>query len=337
MSTATDRPDTSATATATAFWTVAPGQGALRTEPLPAPGPDEALVRSLYGGLSRGTESLVFHGRVPPSQHEAMRAPFQVGGFNFPVKYGYACIGRVEHGPGQWIGRTVFCLHPHQDRFVAPLSMLVPVPEGVSAARAVLGANMETALNALWDAGPRLGDRIVVLGAGVVGALTAWLCARMPGTAVTLCDVDPARAALAEALGVPFAAPEDAPGDADLVVEASGNPEALSHALSLAGYEATVLCLSWFGDAAVSLPLGEAFHSRRLRLVSSQVGGVAPARRARRTHAERLATALRLLDDPALEAFISGETAFADLPAAMPRLTAPGSGVLCQRIVYPAS
>lgn len=320
--------------TATALWTVAPGRAELRTEPLPEPGPDEALVRTLYSGVSRGTEALVFHGRVPESQYDAMRAPLQGGRFPFPVKYGYACVGRVEHGPPALSGRAVFCLHPHQDLFIAPATMLVPLPEGVPPARAVLGANMETAVNALWDAGPRVGDRIVVLGAGVVGAAVAWLAGRIPGTRVTLADVDPARATLAEALGVAFAAPEDAPGDADLVVEASGNPKALARALELAGYEATVLCLSWFGDAAVPLPLGEAFHSRRLRLVSSQVGGVSPARRARRTHADRMATALALLADPATEALITGETPFAALPEAMAEITAPGSGVLCRRVSH---
>lgn len=324
----------SATTSATAFWTVAPGRGELRREDLPEPTAGEGVVRTLFSAVSRGTEALVFQGRVPESQWQAMRAPFQAGDFPFPVKYGYASVGRLEHGPAALIGRTVFCLHPHQDRYVVPAAAVVPLPEGVPAGRAVLAANMETAVNALWDAGPRVGDRIVVLGAGVVGCLTAWLAARIPGTRVTLCDVAPHRRAVADALGVAFAAPEDAPGEADVVVEASGHPAALGHALELAGYEATVLCLSWYGTAPVSLPLGEAFHSRRLRLVSSQVGGVAPARRARRSHAERLATALDLLADPALDALISGESAFADLPAVMPRLADPSSDVLCHRIRY---
>lgn len=322
------------TDSSTAFWTVAPGRGELRDAPLRAPGPGEALVTTLYSGVSRGTEGLVFHGRVPESQWEVMRAPLQVGDFPFPVKYGYAAVGRVDQGPPELEDRTVFCLHPHEDRFIAPAEMLVSLPDGLPPARAVLGANMETAVNGLWDAGPRIGDRVVVLGAGVVGALTAWLAARIPGCRVTLCDIDPGRAALAETLGLDFAAPEDAPADADLVVEASGAPEALATALSLAGYEATVLCLSWYGDAAVPLPLGEAFHSRRLRIVSSQVGGVSPARRARRTHGQRMATALELLTDPVLEALISGESPFRELPEVMPRLTDKGSGVLCHRIVY---
>lgn len=323
--------------TATAFWTVAAGRGALRQETLPPPRDGEALVRTLYSGVSRGTEALVLAGRVPPSQWQAMRAPFQAGTFPFPVKYGYASVGVVEHGSPPLSGRAVFCLHPHQDRYVVPEAALVPLPEDVPPARAVLAANMETAVNALWDGGARVGDRVVVLGAGVVGCLVAYLAARIPGCRVTLCDITAARRDVAQALGVGFAAPEDAPGDADLVVEASGHPAALARALELAGFEATVLCLSWFGDATVPLPLGEAFHSRRLRLVSSQVGTVSPVRRARRSHADRLATALALLADAALDALVSGESAFADLPQTMRRLTGPGGGdVLCHRIRYPA-
>ncbi|GAA0603112.1 zinc-binding alcohol dehydrogenase [Caenispirillum bisanense] len=326
---------------ATAFWTTAPGQGELRPEPLPpAPGEGEALVRTLFTAISRGTEATVFHGRVPASQQTAMRAPFQAGEFPFPVKYGYCAVGVVEAGPADLLGRAGFCLHPHQDRFVVPAAALVPLPPSLPPERAVLAANMETAVNALWDAPPCVGDRVVVLGAGVVGCLVARLAAQVPGVRVTLADPAPGRRAVAERLGLSFCPPQEAPGDADLVVEASGNPAALETALALAGTEATVLCLSWYGDAAVTLPLGEAFHSRRLRLLSSQVGAVAPARRPRRSHADRLATALHLLAaDPALDALISGEDAFADLPRVMPRLLAPeaAGSVLCHRIRYPHS
>ncbi len=325
---------------AAAFWTTAPGQGDLRPEPLPvAPGEGEALVRTLFTGISRGTEATVFHGRVPESQHDLMRAPFQAGDFPFPVKYGYSAVGVVEVGPAALVGRTVFCLHPHQDRFIVPTAALVPLPPGVPPARAVLAANMETAVNALWDAPPRLGDKVVVLGAGVVGCLVARLAAQVPGVRVTLADPATGRRAVAERLGLFFCRPQEAPPDADLVVEASGNPAALAPALGLAGFEATLLFLSWYGDETVTLPLGEAFHSRRLRLVSSQVGAVAPARRARRSPADRLATALALLADPAFDVLVSGEDAFADMPRVMPRLLAPEAAgtVLCHRIRYPAA
>lgn len=321
--------------TAQAFWTVAPGSGEIRHERLMPRGRDEVLVRTLASGLSRGTESLVFQGRIPESQYAAMRCPFQSGNFPFPVKYGYASVGMVEDGPAGLIGRRVFALYPHQDRYVVPASAVVPIPDGVPTPRAVLAANMETALNGLWDAGPRLGDRISVIGAGVVGCLVAALAGAMPGTEVELIDLDPARGALAEALGVRFATPDAASPDCDLAIHASGNPDGLGLALRLAAFEATVLELSWYGDRPVSLPLGEAFHSRRLVLRSSQVGAVATAQRARWSYRRRLGLALSLLENPVFDALLTGETALADLPAAMPRLVSSSAGVLCHRVTYP--
>jgi 2-desacetyl-2-hydroxyethyl bacteriochlorophyllide A dehydrogenase len=316
---------------ATTFWWAAPARGELRRRPLPEPLAGEVRVRALYSGVSRGTEALVAAGRVPESQWRAMRCPAQQGAFPFPVAYGYSSVGLVEAGPGELIGRPVFALHPHQDRYVLPADSVIPLPEGVPAARAVLAANAETALNALWDAAALPGQRIVVLGAGVVGALVAWLAAALPGAEVTLLDPDPAKARLAAALNLRLLPPAAAPGDADLVIEASGAPAALKQALTLAGVEATVLVLGWYGDREATLPLGEAFHSRRLRLVCSQVGMVAPAQRARWSHRRRLAKALELLRDPTLDALISGETPFdsiaRDLP---PILAAPGT--LCHRI-----
>ncbi|WP_163648556.1 zinc-binding alcohol dehydrogenase [Modicisalibacter sp. 'Wilcox'] len=321
------------TSTATAFWTLTPGHGALREESLPAPGEDEVRVRARYSGISRGTEALVFNGEVPPSEHQRMRAPFQAGDFPGPVKYGYASVGVVEDGPSALRGREVFCLHPHQDRYVVPAEAVVPLPEALPAERAVLAANMETALNGVWDAAPRPGDRIAVVGAGVVGALVAYLCASLPGTRVELIDIDPGRAALARALGMAFRSPDAASGDADLVFHVSGAPRGLAHALTLAGFEATLVEMSWYGRQRVSLPLGEAFHARRLTLLSSQVGSVAPARRARWSHRRRLGLALELLADPRLDALIEAESPFADLPELMPRL-ARARGALCHRLRY---
>ncbi len=319
---------------AQAYWVTGPAQGEIRPASLPAIGPGEVRVRALFSGVSRGTEALVLQGRVPPSEHARMRAPFQEGDFPAPVKYGYSSVGVVEEGPPALLGRPVFCLFPHQSAYVVPAGAVVPVPEGVPPERAVLAANLETAVNALWDAPPRIGDRLAVVGAGVVGALVAWLAGQVPGCRVQLVDVDPARAGLAEALGVGFALPAAAEGEADLVFEASGSPEGLATALGLAGFEATVACLSWFGDRAVPLPLGEAFHARRLTLLSSQVGTVAPARRARRAHRERLATALALLRDGRLDRLISAEHPFAELPRVMARLAADPAGALCVRVRY---
>ena len=323
--------------TTQALWYAAAGRVEIRDEPLAEPGPGEVQVRALHGGISRGTESLVLAGRVPPSEFERMRAPFMAGSFPFPVKYGYATVGRVEAGPADLRGRLVFALHPHQSIFNVPAGAIVPIPDGVPPARAVLAANMETALNGVWDARPAAADRIAVVGAGVVGALVAWLCGQLPGAQVTLVDIEPSRAELARTLGVGFAAPGAAPADCDLVVHASGTAAGLATALDLAGDEATVLDLSWYGADKVAVPLGGAFHSRRLRLVSSQVGRVAPSHRARWTLGRRLAAALDLLADARLDALLAPAIKFHDLPARLPDILSAQSGVLCQVVTYPAA
>jgi NADPH:quinone reductase-like Zn-dependent oxidoreductase len=317
-----------------ALWYSRPGQAEIRRETLAAPGPDEVRVRALYGAISRGTEALVLAGRVPTSEFERMRAPFMAGHFPFPVKYGYATVGRIEAGAEALLGRTVFTLHPHQDLFNIPASAAVALPENLPPQRAVLAANMETALNAVWDAAPGPADRIAVVGAGVVGSLVAYLCGLLPGAEVTLVDINPARAELARALGVNFADAETAEGDCDLVVHASGHASGLGTALALAGEEATVLEMSWYGDGVVTAPLGGAFHSRRLKLVSSQVGRIAPSHRPRWTYGRRLAAALALLADARLDALLAPAVAFQDLPRRLPDILDAGSGILCQPITY---
>jgi threonine dehydrogenase-like Zn-dependent dehydrogenase len=311
-----------------------PGRGELRDEVLGRPGPDEVLVRTLCSAVSRGTESLVFHGRVPPSEHARMRAPFQAGEFPAPVKYGYSSVGIVERGPAAMVGRTVFCLYPHQSRYVVPTDAVVPVPDRVPPARAVLAANMETAINGTWDAAVRIGDRIVVVGAGVVGCLVAYLARRTAGCEVQLVDVDERKLSIAESLGVEFARPAEAWTRVDRVFEASGSPAGLQRALQLAGFEARVVVLSWFGDRRAELPLGHAFHAHRLSLVSSQVGSLPAEQRARWTHRRRLELALRLLDDPVLDALVTAQTRFEQLPQAMGRIIDPARFVLCHRVVY---
>ena len=291
-------------------------------------------MRTLCSGISRGTETLVFRGEVPPGERQRMCAPFQDGEFPAPVKYGYCNVGVVEAGPAELLDRVVFCLYPHQSRYVVPASAVQPIPDGVPPARALLAANLETAINALWDAPPLLGDRVAVVGAGVLGCLVAWLAGRVPGVRVQLIDVRAERASIAAALGVAFALPETARGDCDLTVHTSASGKGLALALSLAGFEATVLELSWYGSRPVSLPLGEGFHAGRLCLRSSQVGAVAAARRARRTHRQRLALALSLLVAPELDALLSGEDRFEDLPALMQRLASGESDALCHRVRY---
>ena len=319
---------------ALAYWITGPGRGEIRAEALAPPAPGEVLVRTLYSGVSRGTEALVFRGEVPAGEYARMRAPFQAGDFPAPVKYGYASVGEVEDGPAGLRGARVFCLHPHQTRYVVPAAAVHPLPDGVPPARAVLAANLEAALNGLWDAGLRLGDRVAVVGAGTLGCLAAWLAARVPGCQVELVDVNPQRAAIARALGAGFGSPATARRAADLVIHASGVPDGLVAALALAGFEATVIELSWYGNRAVTLPLGEGFHAQRLTLRSSQVGTVATAQRARWTARRRLGLALALLADPVLELLITGEDRFEDLPQVMARLAAASGEVLCHRIAY---
>ncbi|MFC0032791.1 dehydrogenase [Micromonospora chaiyaphumensis] len=321
------------TGEARAFWLRAPGEGEIRTVALDSPGPGEVLVRARYSGVSRGTETLVFTGRVPADQHATMRAPFQEGDFPAPVKYGYLSVGIVEAGPAELRGRTVFCLHPHQTAYVVPADAVVVVPDEVPASRAVLAGTVETAVNALWDAAPLVGDRITVVGGGMVGCSVAALLARFPGVRVELVDADPARASVAAALGVDFALPADAAGDRDLVVHASATAEGLQRALELLRPDRTVLELSWYGDRPVTLALGGAFHSKRLGIRSSQVGTVSP-RRADRSYADRLAVALDLLADPAFDALLTGRSRFADLPDVLDRLATGRLPALCHLITY---
>ena len=319
---------------ARAFWVVAPGRGEIRPEPLGPAAADEVVVRAMYSGISRGTEAIVFAGRVPPSEYQRMRAPFQAGEFPAPVKYGYANVGVVEQGPGELPGRHVFVLYPHQTRYVVPSASVHLLPEGVPPSRAVLAANLETAINGVWDARLHIGDRVMVIGAGTVGCLVAWLAGRLPGCQVELVDINPDRASVARALGVRFVRPDQAAEGADVVIHASGSPAGLDLALRVAGFEARVVELSWYGNQMVPLPLGEAFHQRRLTLVSSQVGSVARSQRARWDARRRMQLALALLKDPVLDVLITGESEFESLPATMAQLASAPGGTLCQRIRY---
>jgi threonine dehydrogenase-like Zn-dependent dehydrogenase len=317
-----------------AFWLRAPGCGEIRRVRLPEPGRDDVRVRTLRTGISRGTETLVFRGAVPPAERARMRAPFQEGDFPAPVKYGYLSVGAVEEGPAELLGRTVFCLYPHQTAYVVPAGAVSVVPDGVPPARAVLAGTVETAVNALWDAAPLVGDRIAVVGAGMVGCCVARLLRGFPSTQVTLVDVDPARADVAAALDVDFSLPEDAAGGRDLVVHTSATSEGLQRSLELLAPEGTVVDLSWYGETEVRLSLGGAFHAGRLGIRSSQVGTVSPARAARRTPADRLAIALDLLRDPAFDALITGESRFDQLPEVMEGLAAGSLPALCHTIAY---
>ena len=316
-----------------ALWLEDTGRAALRECAVLPAAAGELLVDSRFGAISRGTEALVAAGRVPESEHERMRAPFQEGDFPFPVKYGYAVVGEIVEGPAERLGETVFCLYPHQDRFTLPANAAVPVPAAVPAERAVLAANMETALNIVWDARIAPGDRVSVVGGGLVGMLVASLAARIPGCDVTVIDRNADRAAVATALGSSFAVPTAALGDCDVVIHASASEAGLATALGCAGFEARLVEASWYGDRPVAVPLGGAFHSRRLSIVASQVGHVPPERRARWDYRRRMTAALDLLADPRLDVLISGETGFSDLAGAYAGILSDPA-TLCHRIRY---
>ena len=323
---------------ATAFWSDH-GQGHLIKETLPSPQADELLVETLYSGISKGTETLVFLGKVPTSEHQRMRAPFQVGDFDGPVKYGYCNVGLVKQGPDGWVGQRVFCLHPHQDRFVVPAASVHRLPDSLPSRRAVLAANMETAVNGIADAGldtdinGGITTSVSVIGFGVVGGLIAHLAHRH-GHEVELIDINPNKKALADALGIAFKTPEEASEERAVVIHTSASEAGLIQALNLAKHEGLIVEMSWFGTQAPRLPLGEAFHSKRLTLRGSQVGTIAPSRQASWTYATRFAYALGELEDPRLDGFINRASPFEALPQVMAALAQGDADALCHVIDY---
>jgi 2-desacetyl-2-hydroxyethyl bacteriochlorophyllide A dehydrogenase len=310
---------------ARALWYVKPGVAEIRTERLAPPLPGHVRIATEYSAISRGTERLVALGQVPVSEWPRMRAPLQAGEFSFPVKYGYSATGTITAGPEHLMGKRGFVLHPHQDHLQTPEAMLAVLPDSVPSRRGVLAANMETALNAHWDAGTTLGDRVLVVGGGIIGLLTAYLARKIAGTEVTLVDVNPTRGALAEALGIPFTDPSNAPKDNRIVFHASATSAGLDAALDACAFEGTVVEMSWYGLEPVTVKLGGSFHSRRLKILSSQVGHVAPSQRGHMKHADRLARAIALLADDRLDALVADDVPFDDLPAELPRIfSSPG-------------
>lgn len=323
------------TRSARALWYVEPFKAALRSENLPDPGSNEVLLKARFSGISRGTERLVFSGEVPETEFERMRAPMQSGEFPFPVKYGYCTTAIAETGPKDLKGHAFFCLHPHQDFFLAPLESLVPIPSEVPLKRATLAANMETALNAHWDVATSPCDRIAIVGAGIVGLLVTYIAARIPGTDVVVIDTNPARRKLVESFGARFAQPGETPDDRDVVFHASASSAGLATALSCAGFEAKIVELSWYGNKPVSAPLGGAFHAKRLKLISSQVGQVAETHRARWSYRQRMTAALSLLDRDELDLLVDEVIDFEEAPERLPAILDARSSGLAPVIRYP--
>ncbi|XVX22203.1 zinc-dependent alcohol dehydrogenase [Actinomycetota bacterium] len=311
--------------------------GEIRQEPLPRPESDEVLVRTLASGVSRGTETLVHRHEVPPEIAVDMRAPHQVGDLPDPVKYGYLSVGVVEQGPADLMGRRVFALHPHQDWFVVPSTDVVPIPDDVPTQRAVLAGTVETAVNALWDGAPRIGDRIAVVGAGMVGLSIALLLARHPLGRLEVVETDATRREQVRALGLTAVAPDESGEGCDLVFHTSASSGGLATAIGLLGMEGEVIELSWYGTTRPETPLGAAFHSKRLAIRASQVGRVSPARSARRSYGDRLAIALEALRDSAFDALLTPPVPFDDLPAAIDEIASDQREVLCQIIDYTGS
>lgn len=317
------------------LWYIAPEKAEIRSESLTPLANQSVRVRAMFSALSRGTESLVYRGLVPESEYVRMLAPWMGGAYPFPIQYGYSNVGRVEDGPFDLIGKHVFALQPHKTLYQAGVQDIVVLPDGVSAERAVLAANMETALNAVWDAAPGPGDRIAIIGGGVVGCLVAYLCGHLPSAEVTLVDINPKREAIARSLGIHFSLPESATLDCDVVFHCSASAAGLATAMSVAGNEATVLELSWYGANVIPAPLGGAFHSRQLHLQSSQVGHIAASHRPRWTHRRRLQTAIQMLTDSRLDVLLEPAIHFADLPDRLPNLLGARSDALCCLIYYP--
>lgn len=321
---------------ARAYWCVGPGRGELRRTELPGPGPDECLVRTLVSGVSAGTERLVQRGGVPEAIAEQMRAPFQEGDFPFPVKYGYLAVGEVLAGPDALRGRRVFVLHPHQDLFVVPVDAVTPVPDDIPTERALLAGAAETALNALWDGPPLIGDRVAVMGAGLIGATTALLLSRLPLERLTVFEPDADRRVLLRELGVDAADRPEPGASIDLVFDCTADEDALNAALGILDVEGTLVELSWHGDRRPQVDLGAFFHSHRLRIVSSQVSMVSPTARVRRTPEDRRRLALSLLADDRFDRFVDRGSAFQDLPTTMAALAAGEDLGLCHVVRYPA-
>ncbi|HSQ79372.1 MAG TPA: zinc-binding alcohol dehydrogenase [Candidatus Bathyarchaeia archaeon] len=318
---------------ARAFWLTRKGRGALKAETLDYPGGDWCVVRAMFSAVSPGTERLVAMDRVPAALRQEMRCPYMGGRFPFPVKYGYSLVGEVVQGPAELRGRVVHVLHPHQDFCVVRAKDVRPLPAGVPPARATLASNLETAITAAWDAEVMIGERILVVGFGVVGSLVARVLALGPAFEVTVAETRPDRRRLAESLGFRVAEGRGE-GHFDLAFDTSGAAAGLRSAVESVGLEGRVVAVSWFGTAPVPLDLGGTFHSRRKRIIGSQVsrlpGGLGP----RWDTARRTELVFRLLERPEFDLHVGPAVSFTELPKTYGSLVGRRPQGLSPLIIY---
>lgn len=298
------------------YWTEAAHTGALREVPVPQPAPGELLIETLHSGISRGTESLVHRGEVPAAITELMQAPFQLGALPFPVSHGYLNVGVVRQGRSELIGQTVFTLAGHREHVVVPEAAAHVLPEGCPPQRALFAGIGEVGLNGLWEGPVMIGDRVAVVGGGLIGLTTALLASKMALQRLQVVEVDAERRTFIRDLGLDAVAPEQADLDNDVVLHSSSSSAGLATSLRLAGDDAVIVEQSWYGTGDQQVPLGADFHARRLRIVATQVGQVPGPRRMRRTRGQRLATALSMLDSR-FDRLISGRSPLAQLPDVM--------------------
>ncbi|MEM9277847.1 MAG: zinc-binding alcohol dehydrogenase [Pseudomonadota bacterium] len=320
----------------------APYKAAIETVQIPEIKAENVLLKTLFSGISRGTESLVYAGKVPESEWKRMRCPFMSGSFAFPVTYGYACvcevIGLGEKTSGLKPGDRVFVLHPHQDIFSVPESSCNLLPPSIPTSRAVLSANMETALNAVWDAEISGNPFCAIIGAGVVGLITAHAVRKVAGLDPVIFDLKPEKERHATEMGFRFinssGIDKTEIQDFELIFHTSASAGGLQSAIDMAAFEAKIIEMSWYGENPVSLNLGGAFHSKRLKILSSQVGTIASAKRNKLDYAGRMQQAITLLDDPRLDTLLGSAIDFHDLPNHLHDIFSPQSDVLCQVIEY---
>jgi threonine dehydrogenase-like Zn-dependent dehydrogenase len=319
---------------ARAFWLTGKGRGALKREALPDPGGEEwCVVRAMFSAVSPGTERLVADGKVPVALRKEMRCPYMGGNFPFPVKYGYSLVGEVVQGPVELRGRKVHVLHPHQDVCVVRSEDVRPLPDDLPPARATLASNMETAVTAAWDSGVALGERVLVVGFGIVGSLIARIFGLGPAVDLEIAEKRPDRRRLAESMGF-RATGRPSAESFDVAFDTSGTPAGLQTAIDSVGVEGRVVAVSWFGAEPVRLDLGGSFHSRRKRIIGSQVSRIPGSLRPRWDIRRRTELVFRLLERPEFDLHVGPTVPFTELPKAFETLVRRSPGGLSPLIMY---